>query len=86
MKLYKVLVPFAAARRSLLEGGFARSSESGFRYPLEPPSPALAPNPFSVLYRPSSVSHCLDLDEEAPLAENLAKGSRSYDDFKGNRT
>ena len=27
--------------------------------------------------------HCLDLDEDAPLPENLAKGQKSYDAFKG---
>jgi UDP-2-acetamido-3-amino-2,3-dideoxy-glucuronate N-acetyltransferase len=30
----------------------------------------------------SGVLRCLDLDEEAPLPEHLAVGTRTYDDFK----
>ena len=28
------------------------------------------------------VMRCLDLDEEAPLPEELARGTRTYDEFK----
>jgi UDP-2-acetamido-3-amino-2,3-dideoxy-glucuronate N-acetyltransferase len=32
------------------------------------------------------VIRCLDLDEESPLPAQLSKGSKSYDDFKSDRT
>jgi UDP-2-acetamido-3-amino-2,3-dideoxy-glucuronate N-acetyltransferase len=40
--------------------------ESGFRYKEVEPG----------------VIRCLDLDEEAPLPENLTVGEKSYDSFK----
>jgi UDP-2-acetamido-3-amino-2,3-dideoxy-glucuronate N-acetyltransferase len=40
--------------------------ESGFRYRETAPS----------------VLRCLDLDEDAPLPENLRSGGRSYPEFK----
>ena len=40
--------------------------ESGYRYRVMEPD----------------ILRCLDLDEEAPLPENLAQGAKMYDDFK----
>jgi len=64
--------------------------ESGFRYRLDPvPPTSLArhsgPGTTPADRRPpisGSELHCLDLDEEQPLPPELAKGVRSYADFK----
>lgn len=48
------------------ENGIMICPESGFRYKETAPG----------------VIRCLDLDEEAPLPENLTIGSKSYDSFK----
>jgi UDP-2-acetamido-3-amino-2,3-dideoxy-glucuronate N-acetyltransferase len=48
------------------ESGITRCPESMFRYKEEP----------------SGVLKCLDLDEEAPLPDELAVGNKSYRDYK----
>jgi UDP-2-acetamido-3-amino-2,3-dideoxy-glucuronate N-acetyltransferase len=52
------------------EDGVMVCPESGYRYKEEQPG----------------VLRCLDLDEDAPLSAELSKGTRSYDDFKAQRT
>jgi UDP-2-acetamido-3-amino-2,3-dideoxy-glucuronate N-acetyltransferase len=52
--------------------GIMTCPESGLRYQL---STAHEP-------RPREVLRCLDLDEDAPLPENMAVGNISYDDLK----
>ncbi len=49
--------------------GVMRCPESGFRYKEVEPG----------------VLKCLDLDEEAPLPAELAKGEKTYDEFKGGK-
>jgi UDP-2-acetamido-3-amino-2,3-dideoxy-glucuronate N-acetyltransferase len=52
------------------EDGVMVCPESGYRYSEAEPG----------------VVRCLDLDEEAPLPRELSNGTKSYDDFKADRT
>ncbi len=52
------------------EDGIMICPESGYRYKEEQPG----------------VLRCLDLDEDAPLPVELSKGTRSYDDFKADKS
>jgi UDP-2-acetamido-3-amino-2,3-dideoxy-glucuronate N-acetyltransferase len=52
------------------EDGIMNCPESGYRYKEVEPG----------------VVRCLDLNEEAPLPRELSQGTKSYDDFKGDRT
>jgi len=52
------------------EDGIMNCPESGYRYKEVEPG----------------AIRCLDLDEEAPLPRELSNGTKSYDDFKADRT
>ncbi len=52
------------------EDGVMVCPESGYRYKEEQPG----------------VLRCIDLDEDAPLPAELSKGTRSYDDFKADKS
>jgi UDP-2-acetamido-3-amino-2,3-dideoxy-glucuronate N-acetyltransferase len=55
--------------------GTMRCPESGYRYQLQPQPSTLDPQPLQTL-------RCLDLGEESALPKTLAKGTKSYEQFK----